>query len=822
MITSEARIKQWRLDPLKFVTDCFKVTPDSWQIDVLKKLGGPNNPRRRIALKACTGAGKAQPLSTLIPTNNGTVKMGDLKVGDTVLAQNGSKTHVKAIADWGLMDVYEITFSDGSKTEACGEHLWKVKHRDKSKWIVQTTKELLEKNVRLHNRRYYEIPRQGAAKFTQRSRKNRPGPLIDPYVLGLWIGDGGRNSSKITSADDEIVHQIKIRGYQVYTHKLAHNVYGLSKHLRSLGLFESYSYEKKIPEAYKFMSVARRKDLLRGLMDTDGCIDARNNHSEFSTTSKQLAEDVVWLVQSLGGVAKIKKTIKKSGYRNDKNIYIKCRDCYRISVTTSFCPFLLRRKASRWKVPQERYLKRYIDNIKLIGRKNVRCIEIAHGSHCYLTNNFIVTHNSTVLAWIGWHRLACYCEKGDHPKGAALSGEGRDNLRDNLWAELSKWQQKSDFLKAAFKWNAERIYAVEHSETWFLSARSYPKEADPEAIGRSLSGLHSKFPFILLDECGDMPISVGQKATQIFTGGVVDALIFADGNPTSINGLLYQIFGPEAELWDGTTITADPDDPKRTSRVSVEHAREMIRLYGRENPWVMATILGLFPPSGFNSLISLDEVGVAIGRHLTSDQYDTSQKRLGVDCARFGDDLTVIAPRQGLAAFKMVEMRNARSNDIAARVIVAKLKWGSEQEMVDGTGGYGSGVIDSMIQAGYSPYEVQFSGKAIDPRYANKRAEMWFEMAKWIKRGAALPNDQRLKKELIAPTYTFNNGKFLLEPKEQIKKRLGFSTDKSDALALTFALPEMPAGIPILHPSQISQGGKVLHEYDPFEFQEKK
>lgn len=424
---------------------------------------------------------------------------------------------------------------------------------------------------------------------------------------------------------------------------------------------------------------------------------------------------------------------------------------------------------------------------------------------------------STVLAWAGWHRLVCFGERGEHPKGAALSGEGRDNLRDNLWAELSKWQQRSEFLKTSFKWNVERVYANDHKETWFLSARSYPKEADPETIGRSMSGLHSKFPFLLLDETGDMPVSVGQKASQIFTGDPIDALIMAAGNPTSVTGLLYQIFGPEAELWTGITITADPDDPKRTPRVAVEHAREMIKLYGKDNPWVMATILGLFPPSGFNTLISLDAVEAAIGRHLTSDVYSGSQKRLGVDVARFGDDRTVIFPRQGLAAFKPVEMRGANTPDIAARVMAAKFKWGSEQEMIDGTGGYGAGVIDALLQAKLSPLEIHFSGKAIDSRYANKRAEMWFEMAAWIKRGAALPNIGGLKKELIAPTYTFSNGKFLLEPKEQIKKRLKFSPDLADALALTFALPEMPAGIPPVHPSQVSEDGKALYDYDPFE-----
>ena len=401
---------------------------------------------------------------------------------------------------------------------------------------------------------------------------------------------------------------------------------------------------------------------------------------------------------------------------------------------------------------------------------------------------------SAVLAIIGWHRLLCFADRGEHPKGAALSGEGRDNLRDNLWSELAKWQNRSKLLMHTFTWNKERIYANDYPETWFLSARSYPKDANMETIGTSLSGLHSRYPFILLDEIGNMPVAVGKKASQIFTGGVADGLIAAAGNPTSTSGMLYHTCINERQLWDLITITADPDDPKRTPRVDVEHAKEQIKLHGRDNPWVMATILGEFPPSGFNTLLSATEVEKAMGKHLSEDVYEFSQKRLGVDVARFGDDKTIIFPRQGLASFKPIEMRGARTNEIASRIALAKERWGSEFEFVDDTGGYGSGVVDSLLQSGLSPQAIHFAGKADEPNlYANKRAEIYFRMSKWIKRGGALPNIPELAAELTTPTYAFNNGKFIIESKDQIKDRLGRSPDLSDALALTFSFEEMPA-----------------------------
>ena len=421
---------------------------------------------------------------------------------------------------------------------------------------------------------------------------------------------------------------------------------------------------------------------------------------------------------------------------------------------------------------------------------------------------------STILSWLGWHRMVCFAEKGQHPKGAALSGEGREALRDTLWAELSKWQQRSDFLKVAFKWTGERISAVEHPETWFLSARSYPKDADPEAVGRSLSGLHSRFPFILLDETGDMPVTVGQKASQIFTGGVVDGLIAGAGNPTSTAGLLYQAAVIERELWKVITITADPDDPKRTSRVSIEHAAQMIKTYGKDNPWVMATILGLFPPGAMNALFSSDEIEAAMGRHLQLPQYHFVEMRIGVDVALYGDDRTVLFPRQGLRAFPPIIMRTQEPADISAVLETQKNKMQSEAEFIDDTGGWGSGVLSHYRLAGNSPTGVQAAGKPINPRYYNKRAEMWFMMREWLRSGASLPQIPELVAEMISTRYSMKDGKLILEPKEVVKKRLGRSPDLPDALAQTFARPDRPKGM--FGSSSDHSPARAVTESDPF------
>jgi phage terminase large subunit len=414
---------------------------------------------------------------------------------------------------------------------------------------------------------------------------------------------------------------------------------------------------------------------------------------------------------------------------------------------------------------------------------------------------------TTILSWLAWNFLATR----PRPKIAATSITG-DNLADGLWAEMAKWQGRSEFLRTAFEWTATRIKSRDHPEDWFMSARSWSKGADSSQQANTLAGFRADYVMFILDESGGIPDGVMAAADAALATGKEGHLLQA-GNPTHNEGPLYRACTSERHLWFVIEITSDPDDPKRTPRVSKQWAQEQIDKYGRDNPWVLVNVFGRFPPSSLNSLLGPDDVSAAMNRHYKEDVYSNSQKRLGVDVARFGDDKTIIFPRQGIAAFKPVEMRNARSNEIAARIAQAKAKWQSELEFVDDTGGYGSGVVDSLLQAGLPCQAINFSGKSIDPRYLNKRAEMWFLMAEWIKRGGALPNIPELARELTTPTYTFQNGKFRLEEKDQIKERLGFSPDYADALCLTFALPDMPATLQI--PGM--QQGNILKDYDPFD-----
>lgn len=422
---------------------------------------------------------------------------------------------------------------------------------------------------------------------------------------------------------------------------------------------------------------------------------------------------------------------------------------------------------------------------------------------------------SAVLAWCAWNFLVCYVDENEHPNAAAVSITG-DNLKNNLWKELAVWRGRAPLLQQMFEMTTEKVFAREHPATWFLSARSFAKSADVEAQGRTLSGLHAKFILYLLDETGDMPPAVMRAAEQGLSNCTWGKIVQA-GNPTSHDGSLYLAAAVQPHLWHVIAVTADPDASDRTSRVPVEWAREQIALYGRDNPWVQAYILGRFPPSSLNALLGPDQVRDAMRRHLRADQYEFSQKRIGVDVARFGDDRTVLFPRQGLAAFKPEVMRNARTHEIAARIAQGKARWSSEVEFIDDTGGWAAGVVDSALQGGITLIPVNFSGQADDPRYYNKRSEMHFRAAQWVKDGGALPDMPELAREAVAPTYWFEGGKLRVEEKEQIKKRIGVSPDYWDAFITTFAWVDQPSGAAALVGAgapRWPQAGRVISDYD--------
>jgi phage terminase large subunit len=390
---------------------------------------------------------------------------------------------------------------------------------------------------------------------------------------------------------------------------------------------------------------------------------------------------------------------------------------------------------------------------------------------------------TAVEAWLAWNFLVTRTE----PKIAATSITA-DNLFDNLWAEMAKWQQRAPYLREHFKWTKDRIVCKECPETWWMSARTWNRATDRTQQGNTLAGLHADHILFILDESGGIPDAVMATA-EAALASCIEGHIVQAGNPTHLDGPLYRACTSERRLWHVTEITADPDDRRRSSRVKAEWAREQIEKYGRDNPWVLVNVFGKFPPGSLNTLIGPDECRAAMERRYPDADIVRAPRVLGVDVARFGDDASVIFPRQGLVALPPIKMRNADGLQGAGAVARRAADWKADAIFVDDTGGWGASWIDNLRTLGHVPIGVGFASRPNDPRYDNKRTEMYFELVQWIKNGGALPDVPELVAALSQTTYSFRGDRLLLEPKEQVKARLGYSPDDADALALTFAQP---------------------------------
>lgn len=409
-----------------------------------------------------------------------------------------------------------------------------------------------------------------------------------------------------------------------------------------------------------------------------------------------------------------------------------------------------------------------------------------------------------LLAWL----ILNFLLTRPHPRIAATSIT-KDNLADNLWTELSLWMNKSEIFKTAFDWTKTRITAKDHPSTWWCSARSWSKSASQEEQASTLAGLHAEYILFILDESGGIPMAVMAMAEAALStckeGHIVQA-----GNPTHLEGPLYQACTSERRLWFIKEITGDPDDPKRAKRVSEKWAREQIEKYGRDNPFVRVNVFGAFPTASLNALIGIEEARAATTRTYREMEYRDQALILGVDAARYGDDLSVCFPRQGLIAFEPKSWRGIDGNQGAGAVARIWTDMGADACFIDDTGGFGSSWIDNLIRLGQSPIGVHFAASALSGRYSNRRAEMAFECVEWVKRGGVLPNIPELLAAMSQTTYSFHGDKLLIEPKDAIKTKLGYSPDHFDALMLTFAAP-------VLRATRGPFGAKSRHEieYDP-------
>lgn len=412
---------------------------------------------------------------------------------------------------------------------------------------------------------------------------------------------------------------------------------------------------------------------------------------------------------------------------------------------------------------------------------------------------------TSVLSWIAWNFMLTR----PHPMVGATSISG-DNLKANLWTELARWRKVDPMLTELFEQTKTAIFNRQAPDTWKLEARTWSRDADAANIGNSLRGMHAEYLMWLLDESGGYPDAILPTCEAIFSGSPKEAHIVQAGNPIKRSGPLWKAASSARASWYVIEITADPDDPRRTPRVSVEHARQQIQDWGgRESAYVMVNVLGKFPLADFNALISPDEVEAAMRRFYQPDVYQSSPRVISVDVAREGDDASVVFCRQGLQSFPMIKKRGITGLQGAGIVARKWQDWEADACFIDNTGGFGSSWIDQLMVLGKAPIPVGFAEAAHQAsRYYNKRTEMYFDACQWIRRGGALPPSPEITAALSQTTYEFRGDRLLLEPKAIVKKKLGYSPDEADAFVIGFAEPVTKVARSPVKP-------RMTSDYDP-------
>jgi len=349
----------------------------------LDRLTNGLHPGQMIVVAARPAIGKALALDTPLPTPTGWTTMGDVQVGDQLVAADGTPTTVVAATDV-MVDrpCYRVTFDDGTTIVADAQHQWATRTRadrrqpDGGVPSIWTTEEI-HGTVRC---RTADRRANHSVETTRPLQLPDADLLVDPYLLGVWLGDGHAASARFTSADPEIAMHIEGRGYEPDL---------LEAGLRTLGVLG----DKHIPPAYLRASERQRRDLLAGLLDTDGTVNPTGS-PQITLTDERLARDVRELVHSLG---------YRTGWstRTVASRSAATSTAFTITFTTDDEVFGLERKKlvhkERRRPSTPRLRQRFIVSVEPVESVPVRCVEIAHPSHLYLASEAMVpTHNSTL------------------------------------------------------------------------------------------------------------------------------------------------------------------------------------------------------------------------------------------------------------------------------------------------------------------------------------------------------------------------------------------------------------------------------------------
>lgn len=374
-------------------------------LDRLDKAMGGLQPGDHLILAGRSGGGKEQPIDTPTLTPSGWRPIGELKTGDLVIGANGKPTKVLAVWPQGVKQAYAVTFRDKTSVECGLEHLWTLIHtggRNIRKRFTVPLKWMMERGPleptggHVKHKAKWKIPVSEAVEWPA------VGFPVDPYVLGVLLGDGSISGRDFRYSNPDMDSDIRqrVRDRLPEDVNTRENRQGACPYFDLTGVGASrikrafaalnlrvLSGEKFVPEHLLFSSIEQRRDILRGLMDTDG--SCCKNRTTFHSTSPRLQSAVCFLVRSLGGVA-IPRQYDRSHQEKPTE--------FEVNVKVDFCPFYTSRKAANWKPTPPAKAVFGIEPTRMVEQV---CITVAAEDGLYLTKDFIVTHNTALLCALG-------------------------------------------------------------------------------------------------------------------------------------------------------------------------------------------------------------------------------------------------------------------------------------------------------------------------------------------------------------------------------------------------------------------------------------
>lgn len=415
---------------------------------------------------------------------------------------------------------------------------------------------------------------------------------------------------------------------------------------------------------------------------------------------------------------------------------------------------------------------------------------------------------SAVTAW-----LALWLMSTRPNARGVVTASTAPQLESKTWAQIAAWTRRCitrDWWDVSTGRGSMKLVARVAPESWNCYAQTARAEN-----AESFAGLHAadSSPFFLVDESSGVPDAIHEVMQGAMTDG--EPFLLAFGNPTRNTGWFHGAFNAQRHRW--TTRQIDSRSVAITNKRQID---EWIADFGVDSDFVKVRVRGIFPTASSLQFIGRDLVDDAMSRETPPSRYEPIV--LGVDPARFGDDSSVIFTRVGRdgRTWEPIRLRQVDTMQLAARVAerVNFFRAAGHPVVinVDG-GGVGGGVVDRLRSLRFDVNEVQFGGRALDPRvYANRRAEIWGAMKAWLA-GGALPRDEALASDLTSPEYAYNAANAIqLERKESMKARGLASPDTADALACTFAVPT-----PVVVPGDREAEQKFNLDWSPFDLLER-